>query len=91
MLWPKNIKYLAFSGGGQRGLAYAGCLKALSALGVRLKTLRGVSGTSIGAVFALALALRFSVAEILEQVLTVDVSTLLNLNIKQLYYEYGVR
>jgi len=65
-----SVRCIAFAGGAVRGLEYIGVLDALKSargidwgVGVPHK-LRGVSGTSIGALFALMLAVGFSVAEI---------------------------
>eukprot|EP00883_Tetradesmus_obliquus_P006547 jgi/Sobl393_1/17057/SZX60527.1 len=60
--FPK-YEYLVFGGGGARCFGYAGALHALRQLGL-LGRLRGVSGSSGGAVYALLAALRFSVPEV---------------------------
>ncbi|WIA40630.1 hypothetical protein OEZ86_013966 [Tetradesmus obliquus] len=58
-----KYEYLVFGGGGARCFGYAGALHALRQLGL-LGRLRGVSGSSGGAVYALLAALRFSVPEV---------------------------
>jgi predicted acylesterase/phospholipase RssA len=57
----QKYEWLVFGGGGARCFAYAGALHALKQLGL-LGRLRGVSGSSGGAVYALLAALDFSVA-----------------------------
>jgi predicted acylesterase/phospholipase RssA len=65
----RALKTLVFAGGGTRGIAYVGALQELRdsdgidfGLGVpRLKT---VSGVSVGTIFALLIALQFSVPDI---------------------------
>lgn len=66
-----SVRYLAFAGGAVRGLEYAGVLDALRAhrgvdwgAGVPHR-LHGVSGTSIGALFALLMAIGCTVDEVL--------------------------
>jgi predicted acylesterase/phospholipase RssA len=63
-----DIHYMCFGGGGVRGAAYAGCIDELRRL-LRFdftKQLRGVAGTSIGALYASALAYGLSTEEILQ-------------------------
>lgn len=52
-----QIKYLAFSGGGVRGAAYAGIPGYLEEVGI-LKNIRGIAGTSAGSIIAGLLAMR---------------------------------
>jgi predicted acylesterase/phospholipase RssA len=57
--WLLSVRYLVFSGGGARGLAFFGCLKALKEvfllLGKNLlEEMQGFGGSSIGALVALA-------------------------------------
>lgn len=86
----KSVENIVFSGGGQRGFAYIGCLHALESLGVRLKYLKAVGGTSIGALFAFALALRYNVDELHQRVQQLQIAQLLSLSIRNLYYQYGL-
>ena len=90
MIEPFKIKNLVFSGGGQRGVAYVGCLRALRSLGVKLTSLHGVAGTSVGALFALALALHFTIEEIEEKVLHLNVQNILQIDLCELYHNHGL-
>ena len=59
---PETVENLVFSGGGMRGLAYAGVLEALQRRGVDLwshaRPLKAVCGSSVGALFAMLVAAR---------------------------------
>ncbi len=65
------IRNLVFEGGGIRGIAYAGAVGVLDAAGITGQ-LRKVGGTSAGAITALALALRYTGAEVAEIVSSTD-------------------
>lgn len=64
------VKYLALEGGGGKGFAFLGAIKALEKLGVikyergKIKNLEGVSGASAGAITALLLSCGFSSLDI---------------------------
>ena len=58
-----NITNLAFTGGSVKGTAYAGVAKALYDANL-LSNIERVSGVSAGAIFATALALKYSAEEI---------------------------
>lgn len=63
------LETVVFAGGGVRGLAYVGALQALRDergidFGARSPALRTVVGVSVGTLFALMVALAYSVAEI---------------------------
>lgn len=71
----KFLKNLVFEGGGVRGIAYAGALKALE----QRKLLAGVervAGTSAGAFMALLLSLEFSAAEAARALRSIHFETL---------------
>lgn len=56
------MEYLAFEGGGGKGVTYVGAIKALRRLGVlpvQNKQIKGISGASAGAITALLLAMGF--------------------------------
>lgn len=62
-LTASQVRHLALEGGGGKGMVYLGAIQALESLGVlrysggRLTSLRGISGSSAGAITALALSL----------------------------------
>jgi len=62
-LAANQVRHLALEGGGGKGMVYLGAIQALESLGVlrysggRLTSLRGISGSSAGAIPALALSL----------------------------------
>lgn len=63
------LKTLVFAGGGSRGIAYVGALQELRDadgidFGLGRPRLSTVSGVSVGTIFALLIALQYSVAEI---------------------------
>lgn len=73
---PRDVKYLAFEGGGGKGVAYLGAVRALEQLGVLpidpakqgTNQIKGISGASAGAITAMFLALGAD-AKQLEQIL----------------------
>lgn len=66
---------LVFSGGGLRGLAYVGALRALADTGrLRLETVTHTAGTSVGALTAALLALGYTLDELERLVLEEDFS-----------------
>jgi NTE family protein len=65
------MQYLVFEGGGVKGIAYAGALQVFEQKGI-LPQIKGVAGTSAGAITACLLSLRYSAAEIKTQVDQVD-------------------
>lgn len=73
---PLDVEYLVFQGGGGKGVAYAGALKALEELGIlpirpgENNHLKGIAGTSAGAISALMLAMGYTSDEIDERFLS---------------------
>ncbi len=67
---PKDIEYLIFQGGGGKGVAFAGALKALEEKQVlplvpgQDSSIKGIAGTSAGAITALLVALGYNSEEI---------------------------
>ena len=91
---PSEIKHLVFSGGGMRGLAYAGVLDALRGRGVDLwshaRPLQSVCGSSIGALFAMLVAARMSVEHMLLEVRRFHVTQYLDLDPYLLFNQRGI-
>lgn len=58
-----QIKNLVFEGGGVKGIAYAGAIKALEEQGI-LQNISGVAGTSAGAITSCLVALKYSAVEV---------------------------
>jgi predicted acylesterase/phospholipase RssA len=85
-------KYVVFSGGGQRGLAYAGAITALSDVyNINLAHgLHGAAGTSIGAMFALFMVLKLGAQEVEQEIQDADMHSLLSMNIGMLLTRYGL-
>jgi len=73
-LTMKEYENLAFEGGGVKGIAYAGAITELEALG-KLDSLKRVAGTSAGAITAVLLSLRYSAKEIYSIVESTDFAT----------------
>lgn len=70
---PRNVHYLAFEGGGGKGLIFSGAIRALEQLNIltyadgkinRNGQLKGICGSSAGAITALLLSLGYNSAEI---------------------------
>ena len=85
-------KYAVFSGGGQRGLAYAGAIRALKDVhGIHLaRGIKGAAGTSIGAMFALFMVLGLEAEEVEREIEDTDMHALLSMNIGLLLTRYGL-
>ncbi|XP_062594046.1 uncharacterized protein LOC134255531 [Saccostrea cucullata] len=66
------FKNLIFEGGGAKGIAYPGALKALEEVGI-LKKIKRFAGTSVGSITATMAALGYSSTEIRE-VMSTDFS-----------------
>ena len=98
MLRVADIEYLVFSGGGQRGFAYVGALRALRALGLdvwtegwpRRRRLKGTGGTSIGALMAALVAVGYNAEELAVEVLSMPLEALVQLNVGTLVTAHGL-
>lgn len=58
-----KIEYLTLCGGGVKGIAYAGCLKALDEHNI-MKNIKGIIGTSAGAIVAVLFAVGYNYDEV---------------------------
>lgn len=67
----ENIKYLVFSGGGIRGVAYSNIPRILQEYNI-LPNIKGIAGTSAGSIIAGLLALRVSPENVYNIVTTMD-------------------
>ena len=83
----KNV--LILSGGSFKGFAYIGVVKALKYLDL-LKNINVFIGTSVGSIFSLLLSLTSCIEEIETFINKCDLNSLLNTNIKNLFYYYGL-
>lgn len=70
---------LCFSGGGVKGLAYVGVVKALQEKGL-LKNVKRIIGSSAGAIFATTLACKITPADMYEEITTCDFKKFLDTN-----------
>jgi predicted acylesterase/phospholipase RssA len=90
----KAAKYLCLSGGGQRGIAYVGALRALARHGVdygaRSPRLQGAAGTSIGAYVATLVAAGYTASELEEEAFRTSPDTFFSLNLGLLFTQYGL-
>jgi predicted acylesterase/phospholipase RssA len=90
MLSVGDVKHLVFSGGGVRGYSYVGVLQELVRLGLDLKQLQGVGGTSIGALMAMLVAAQWTPDQMVEELLSVNANALVQLNISTLWHDFGL-
>lgn len=98
----KDYEYLVFSGGGIKGVSYAGALEALEELGILTDKvenrllIKGAAGTSAGSIVAALLAVGYSVAEIKKIQMNLDMNSLFDDKIGvirdtvNLFKDYGV-
>jgi len=83
----KNIMVL--SGGGIKGIAYVGVIKAIEELNV-LQNFKIIAGTSVGALFAALISLGYSGDELEEFMLKFNLNKLKMVNISNLFENYGL-
>lgn len=94
--WVYDIKYMTFSGGGVKGYAYTGAILTLDDAFRRkgknlYKQLKGVSGTSIGAMYALFITLGVRGQQLIKDVLHTDILHITqNIAIDNLIDMYGL-
>lgn len=91
---PARIEHLVFAGGGMRGLSYVGALQELAAQGhdfwSSARQLKGVAGSSIGALFAVCIAARVSVDYLLMELRRFTVDSILAIDPSLLFYDRGL-
>ena len=87
----KDIQYITFSGGGARGVSFAGALSEMQALlRFDFSTLKGTSGTSVGALLAAGLIVgERTVEEIVEIVSKTALVDLINPSFSSLIFTWG--
>lgn len=68
---PKMIRALVFSGGGIRGLAFVGCLRALEELDI-LNQVECYIGTSIGSIVSLLVCIDYKYNELKDILISID-------------------
>jgi NTE family protein len=86
----QTISNLVFEGGGVKGIAYAGALQVFEQKGI-LAQIKGVAGTSAGAITACLLSLRYTAADITTLVNQVDFGTFADHeNVFKKYHYYGL-
>jgi NTE family protein len=88
----KTVKNLVFSGGSSKGFSYLGVIKAFYEFGI-LDHLEEISGTSIGALFAVIVSLKMTPNDIISIFMEIDLNWLHNLNsdsILHLINKYGL-
>lgn len=85
-----HVTCLAFSGGGTKGLAYIGALKALEEYGINAKQLRQISGTSIGAFFGLLVLLQYTSTELESLFLELDMNRFRDISVMNLVDNFGL-
>lgn len=85
-----DVHYFSFGGGGVRGIAFAGALDEWFKLTrYDIKNLKGASGTSIGALYAAAIAVGLSPASILEITQATNLMDLVTIDVTNLVSYWG--
>lgn len=75
----KIIKNLAFSGGSSKGFSYIGVIKAFEEYGI-IDTVEDITGSSIGALFAFLIILKFHSSDLINIFIEMDLNWLHNIN-----------
>jgi NTE family protein len=88
-----HFRNLVFEGGGVKGIAYVGALEVLDEKGI-LKDVKRVAGTSVGAMIAVMVGLRYSAEEMREVLWGLNFKKFLDksfgvANISRLISDYG--
>ncbi|MEM0354139.1 MAG: patatin-like phospholipase family protein [Thermoplasmata archaeon] len=87
---PK-YKNLVLSGGSAKGIAHIGAIRKLvDEKLVNLENLESIAGVSVGALIALLISLRFSIEEIWNFILSIDLKKIVNPDIFMLIQKCGV-
>jgi predicted acylesterase/phospholipase RssA len=84
------IEHLIFAGGGTRGICYAVVLDELQRNGWSYQQLKSVAGTSIGAFFAVLVAIQLPPSSMLELIHTNNIESILNIDMANLFYRWGL-
>ena len=74
----QKIKNYIFQGGSVKGLAYLGALDILENNGVKLKNIKRIGGTSVGAIIAALLSVGYTSDELKAELLNMDFEELLD-------------
>lgn len=75
-----DIENLVFSGGGLKGIAYVGCIKALEEYDI-IPNIKCISATSIGAIFAYGMLLGYSSYQLQELLNKIDLHYFKDINV----------
>jgi len=78
-----TIESLVFSSGGINGIYFVGCLRALEEFNM-ISSIKNIRGTSIGALFAVLIAIGFSSRELSETILHVNTELLIDVSLERL-------
>lgn len=83
------MSHLVFSGGGLKGLAYIGLIQALEELNM-IKNIKSISGTSIGAIFAVMLSIGYKYQELYDFIEHFDYNDVSDIKITRLLDQCGI-
>jgi NTE family protein len=81
------IDNIVFSSGGMGGIVYVGVIRSLEE---KKFVPKGISGCSIGAIFALLYSIGYSSEELYDIVMTFDIYRFLDINILDFFESYGI-
>lgn len=86
------IDTLVFSGGGSKGIAYCGVLKALHEAQQRGQVtidIQRICSVSVGALFGMAIAIGYSYTELMDELMTKDFEYLKDIRLSTFLEQYG--
>lgn len=93
-LTPKNnpkYKNLVLSGGSVRGIAHLGAIKKLVDENlIDLNNIESIAGSSVGALIGILLALQFTIDQIWDFVLSIDMKKIAGVDLLMLFSDCGV-
>lgn len=89
-----RLENICFAGGGTRGLAYIGALRALNDYGIcfaeQRPHLKRAGGTSFGALMAVLTAAGYNPSELRIEMLTTPLNSVVDMNVSCLITEFGL-
>lgn len=85
----KMKRILVLSGGGVKGIAHLGALKALEVLGI-LKNIHTFTGTSVGALISVLIAIGYSPDELYNFITVFDIKKMKSMNPDSILQTYGL-
>lgn len=87
----ESVKHLVISGGALKGIAFLGVIECLQRKqNLRIQRLQTMAGSSVGAIIATLLLIGFSVAELYQCIVDMDLTQLSRIEVPKLVTHFGL-